>query len=121
MIADYHIHTHLCKHADGTPEEYLADKDELVALLRQVQEAAEDARMIVRRLRLVNPSSDEAGMQPVDLNAILDSAAKLSRPRWKEQAAIEGRGSIDMVLDLAEPPYPYSESCRGQPEDRPQI
>jgi histidinol-phosphatase (PHP family) len=24
IIADYHVHTHLCKHAEGTPEEYVA-------------------------------------------------------------------------------------------------
>ena len=86
-----------------SPDEYLADREEVLAMMRQVLEAAEDARLIVRRLRLINPSDADNVLTPVDLNAIVESAVNLSKPRWKEQRSAEDR-SIALTLELASPP-----------------
>jgi signal transduction histidine kinase/CheY-like chemotaxis protein len=87
------------------PDECLADREELLTMMGQVQEAAEDARLIVRRLRLINTSNADNVLKPVDLNVIVESAVNLSKPRWKEQRSVEDC-PIELTLELSSPPCP---------------
>ncbi len=66
--------------------------------------AAEDATHIVGRLRhFYRPRHEDDVFLPVDLRALVEQAAELSKPKWREQALAGGR-TIDLQLELRRVP-----------------
>lgn len=67
--------------------EMLANTEDAVRMLTDIRTAAEDAAEAVRRLRDFYRPPDTDEHTSLDLNAIVETALALTRPRWKEEAA----------------------------------
>ncbi len=81
-------------------EDFIDDRQGLVDSLSSIRDAAEDARQIVKRLRMVYSPEKEVSMT-VDLHGIVESAVKLTRPKWREEAG--ARGTEIRILTNLEP------------------
>ncbi|MFQ5898982.1 MAG: ATP-binding protein [Candidatus Methylomirabilia bacterium] len=66
-----------------------------------VEEAAWRAAETVRRLQRFAATGTRGELSPLDLNSVIEEAAALTRPRWKDEA--EARGiQVGVSLDLDE-------------------
>ncbi|MDQ3810875.1 MAG: response regulator, partial [Chloroflexota bacterium] len=79
------------------PDELPPTAQQAIATIRQ---AALDGARIVRNLQGVARPRSEAPSMAADLNETVRSAIELARPRLAG-AALQGRGIIDVTLDLA--------------------
>lgn len=66
-------------------------QEERDAALRDIYEAAREAKDIVRRMRELYRPKEELPLQPVNIKALLERVARLTEPAWKTQAQAEGR------------------------------
>jgi len=75
----------------GTPD--------ALSMIKDISTAAQDAKQIVHRMRLIRDAEDEGEYISVDLNKIISSALDLTRSRWEKE--MESKGvSISMVKRL---------------------
>ncbi len=80
----------------GSPYEERADD-----FLGTIITAGQDAAKMFNRLRdFYRPSDGDATLYPVELNALVERAVALTRPRWHGQALGQGV-NIDLVCNLA--------------------
>jgi len=68
----------------------LANTDEAVGMIRDIRDAALDARSVVQRLREFYRPADRKEMAPLDVNAVLNRVVDLTRPKWKEEMSARG-------------------------------
>jgi PAS domain S-box-containing protein len=61
-----------------------------------------DASALARRLQTV-PSGPLADTAPVDIGRLVTEVVEMTRPRWQEPTALEGR-PVDVDIELAETP-----------------
>jgi signal transduction histidine kinase len=64
------------------------DKD---LALRNIHEAACEAKEVVRRLRELYRPRETTPLQAVNVKSLLERVARLTEPAWKTQAQVEGR------------------------------
>lgn len=87
----------------------LEDVRQTREMLESIHEAATQAASSVRRLRDFYRAADSGELQEVDLNAIVESAVALTRPKWREQMAAQG-ANVEVIADLGRvPPLRASE------------
>ncbi len=77
----------------------LNDKDGAMRMIEMIHSAGNDARHVVRRLRAVYKRNDDLVCKLVDLGRIVESAASLTMPRWKEEMRASGI-DIEIVTDF---------------------
>ena len=59
--------------------------------LQMIQKTAEDAGQTVRGLReFYKPADKDESTRPIDVSEIVEQAARLTRPRWRDQALARG-------------------------------
>jgi len=86
-----------------TESEILADKDETLAILKQLAAAANDAKEVVSRLREFYKPNEDLRHTTLDINAIIQSTVLLTQPRW--QAEMQAKGlSVSMKTNLTKIP-----------------
>jgi nitrogen fixation negative regulator NifL len=89
--------------------ENLADTKKTLRYLQMMNTAAQDAGIVVNRLREFYRQREEGEVfAPVDLNKLIEQAVSLTQPRWKNQAEIKGV-TIRVVTEL-EPIRPVAGS-----------
>ena len=76
----------------------LDDREKTLHMLEMILSAGRDARQVVRRLRTVY-KQDDIEHCLVDLAKIVESAASLTMPKWKEEMSAAGV-DIDIVTDI---------------------
>lgn len=87
-----------------TVPETLGDPLETREMLQTVCNAARDAARVVRRLSDFYRRRDAAErLEAVDLGKTIQDAARLSQPRWKDQALAEGRNIALSIRTHGEP------------------
>jgi nitrogen fixation negative regulator NifL len=80
--------------------ENLADTKKTLRYLQMVNTAAQDAGVVVNRLREFYRQREEGEVfAPVDLNKLIDEAVSLTQPKWKNQAEAKGV-EIRVVTEL---------------------
>lgn len=80
--------------------ENLADTKKTLRYLQMMNTAAQDAGVVVNRLREFYRQRDEGEVfTPVDLNKLIDQAVSLTQPKWKNQAEAKGV-AIQVVTEL---------------------
>jgi len=78
----------------------LSDREEALSVLEQINEAADDARNIVQRLRLIHKGSGEQdNKEALLLDGIVKSSVKLTAPRWKQEMSARGT-PIELEMSL---------------------
>lgn len=83
--------------------EHLENKETAVEYLRIINTAGRDASEVVSRLRDFYRPRDNADLfESLCLNAILQEAVLMTRPKWEECGRASGR-TISVVTDLGEP------------------
>lgn len=82
----------------------LGDKEKVMRYLRMINTSAQYTADAVRRLReFYRRRSEDEIFQPVNLNALIEQAIKLTEPKWKNEA--QGNDiNINIKTDLAEVP-----------------
>jgi nitrogen fixation negative regulator NifL len=71
--------------------ENLADTKKTLRYLQMINTAAQDAGIVVNRLREFYRQRDEGEVfAPVDLNKLIEQAVSLTQPKWKNQAEAKG-------------------------------
>lgn len=70
--------------------ETLGKRDEALSMLKDINRAAEDAKQIVHRLKLIRGSADECEYVPTDMNEIARTAVELTKPRWDKEMGAKG-------------------------------
>ncbi len=71
--------------------ENLDDKKKTLRYLQMMNTAAQDAGIVVNRLREFYRQREEGEVfAPVDLNKLIEQAVSLTQPKWKTQAEIKG-------------------------------
>ena len=87
-----------------TPE-HLRDPEKIKKYLHMVSASAQDAVLIVNRLReFYRSRNDTDPYEPVRLDQIVEQAIILTQPRWKDQML--GRGvTVEIGLDLEPVPF----------------
>jgi len=89
--------------------ENLADTKKTLRYLQMMNTAAQDAGIVVNRLREFYRQREEGEVfAPVDLNKLIEQAVSLTQPKWKNQAEIKGV-TIQVVTKL-EPIRPVAGS-----------
>jgi signal transduction histidine kinase len=83
--------------------EALEGKEELGKALKDIHTAAENAREMVRRLKVFYRSRDEVHHQPVDLNQVVKTTVDLTKTKWQEETRARG-DSLEMILELGRIP-----------------
>lgn len=68
----------------------LNDREDTLSMIKDVNLAAKDAMEVVRRLREFYKPSLESERQTLSLNAVLESAIAMTRPRWKDAMGSKG-------------------------------
>ena len=68
----------------------LSDKEDTLSMIKDVNLAAKDAMEVVRRLREFYKPSLESERETLSLNAILESAIAMTRPKWKDTLGSKG-------------------------------
>ncbi len=87
----------------GDPK-LLGDQHLVLDYLRIMNTAGRDAANVVSRLRDFYRPRDEGDVfTSANLNAIIEESVRLTKPKWKDQAMVEGR-TIDIDLDLERVP-----------------
>ncbi len=87
--------------------EALVDGTTVRRYAQSIGRAAEDARHVVFRLRGFYRHREEAEVfLPVRVNELIEQAASLARPRWKDQAQAAGV-TIELRQELSETPVLY--------------
>lgn len=77
-------------------EETLADTGKVRSFLEMIHDAAEDSAKVVSRLREFYRYREESDLfGPVSFNDVIHSVVAMLKPRWKDQAQIEG---IDITV-----------------------
>jgi two-component system, cell cycle sensor histidine kinase and response regulator CckA len=79
--------------------ETLNNRDEAIAWLRQINDAAQDAKKINHRLRLIQGTEEDGEYVPVDMNEIVKATVELTRPRWAEEMGAKGN-HVNVVTPL---------------------
>ena len=80
--------------------ETLADTKKTLRYLQMMNTAAQDAGVVVNRLREFYRQRDEGEVfAPVDLNKLIEQAVSLTQPKWKNQAEAKGV-TIQVVTEL---------------------
>ncbi|MGD0060823.1 MAG: PAS domain S-box protein [Verrucomicrobiia bacterium] len=80
--------------------ENLDDKKKTLRYLQMMNTAAQDAGIVVNRLREFYRQREEGEVfAPVDLNKLIEQAVSLTQPKWKTQAEIKGV-TIQVVTEL---------------------
>lgn len=88
-----------------TVPETLEDPREAREMLQTVCNAAKDAARVVRRLGdFYRRRSAAERLEAVDLCRVIQDAARLSQPRWKDQALAEGR-NISLIIRTQDEPW----------------
>jgi PAS domain S-box-containing protein len=77
--------------------------EELRVLLTTATQAALDGGETVKRLLMFTRNSGERGREPVNLAHVLEEAAHLTAPRWRDAAQAEGRPIVLHVQADAQP------------------
>lgn len=67
----------------------LDDREEALHMLRMIKTCGDDARHIVRRLRLIY-KEEESDYTMMDLAEVLESVVSLTMPKWKEEMNAKG-------------------------------
>jgi len=75
----------------GTPDE--------LAMIKDINTAAQDAKQIVHRMRLIRDAAAEGEYEVINVNKIVSSALALTRLRWEKEMEAKGV-SISMVKRL---------------------
>ena len=83
--------------------EVLKDQEEVVKILRQIEDAGRDAKYIVQRLRLIHKPRDVDEFAPLDISDIVRSSLELTKPRWREEMDAAG-GHIEVRTELGKTP-----------------
>jgi len=84
--------------------ENLADTKKTLRYLQMMNTAAQDAGVVVNRLREFYRQREEGEVfAPVDLNKLIDQAVSLTQPKWKNQAEAKGI-AIRVVTELGQIP-----------------
>ena len=84
--------------------EALKDESKLKHYLEIVRTAAEDASVAVKRLKDFYREPDQSELfHPIDLNEVIEQTVSLTKPRWIEQAQVQGI-QIDVEADLGKVP-----------------
>jgi PAS domain S-box-containing protein len=82
----------------------LEDKNKVIHALKIINSAALDASKIVARLREFYKKKETLqSLAPLDLNKAINDALELTRPRWENQAQMEGI-LYEIFCDLKEIP-----------------
>ncbi|OGV58770.1 MAG: hypothetical protein A2283_02370 [Lentisphaerae bacterium RIFOXYA12_FULL_48_11] len=68
----------------------LSKSEEALSMIMDINTAAEDARRIVQRLKLIQGSDDKGECVSLDVNEIARSAVELARPRWDKEMGAKG-------------------------------
>ncbi len=80
--------------------ETLADTKKTLRYLQMMNTAAQDAGVVVNRLREFYRQREEGEVfAPVDLNKLIEQAVSLTQPKWKNQAEAKGV-AIQVVTEL---------------------
>ncbi len=80
--------------------ETLADTKKTLRYLQMINTAAQDAGIVVNRLREFYRQREEGEVfGPVDLNKLIEQAVSLTQPKWKNQAEAKGV-AIQVVTEL---------------------
>ncbi|MGO9609966.1 MAG: PAS domain S-box protein, partial [Verrucomicrobiia bacterium] len=80
--------------------ETLADTKKTLRYLQMINTAAQDAGIVVNRLREFYRQREEGEVfGPVDLNKLIEQAVSLTQPKWKNQAEVKGV-AIQIVTEL---------------------
>jgi len=110
MIADYHIHTHLCRHADGEPHEYV----ERAIALGMTEMGFSDHLPHVADWRPAGDLPDDFGMRLHDLDEYVTLVQDLKREYARDVTILLGIEAdyIEETLDeaaalLDEYPFDY--------------
>jgi signal transduction histidine kinase len=69
--------------------------------LRDIYEAAKEAKEIVRRMRELYRPKEEVPLQTVNVRSLMERISRLTEPAWKTQAQAEGR-PIRLVVSADE-------------------
>jgi nitrogen fixation negative regulator NifL len=87
----------LCNRPDN-----LADTKKTLRYLQMINTAAQDAGVVVNRLREFYRQREEGEVfAPVDLNELIEQAVSLTQPKWKNQAEVRGV-TIQVVTEPGE-------------------
>ncbi|MHB8927545.1 MAG: GAF domain-containing protein [Bacillota bacterium] len=89
-------------------------RDKMQPAMRVIERAATDGADLVRRIQASTRVREEPG-QRVDLAVVIQDAAHVTRPRWKNQAERSGR-AIDVVCQVADGLW-----VRGHPAELRQV
>jgi len=82
----------------------LDDREKTLSYLKNINTAARDAAHVVKRLREFYRPRDEAEVFPVvALDTIVRQTVAMTRPKWKDQALVEGI-TIEVKTELAKIP-----------------
>jgi signal transduction histidine kinase len=69
----------------------LGDREEPRVLLESVRTAGRDAKNIVNRLREFYRPDENAPMDSVDINSVVEQAIQLTKPKWQSQSHENGK------------------------------
>jgi len=81
----------------------LDNKREAMTMIREIAEAARDARKVIQRLRSIAGPSGPTDSVPVDLAGIVKEAVEATSPRWKNEMAAQGI-SITVTAEVGDVP-----------------
>lgn len=80
--------------------ETLDKKQDALASITNIRDAATDAREIVRRLREFYKPGEEPELVPHDLSELVHQTVHLTEPAWKVQTEAEGRHvQVEAIVD----------------------
>jgi PAS domain S-box-containing protein len=93
-----------------TNPEMLDNKEDVTSLLKDILTAATDASQSIQRLREFYRTADESEQATGDLNAQIETAIILTRPKWKAEMGAKGL-HFEFATDLDDiPPVRAKES-----------
>ncbi|MDA0840387.1 MAG: response regulator [Planctomycetota bacterium] len=85
----------------------LEDTEKAIGWLKTINTSALDAGSVVKRLsEFYRPREETEVFGAVELNAIIEQSAELTRPKWRDQALAQDR-NIEMKLELGDLPIVY--------------
>jgi len=82
-------------------EDVRSNPTELASMVRDIRDAAVDARHVVQHLRDFYKPARSQELAPVDMNELIRSAVTLTRSRWKEETGARGV-QVKVKTDLQE-------------------
>jgi len=78
---------------------YTVKDEEVRKALRTVEKVAQDSAHTVKQLQEFTRTKRQKELFSVDINAIIQDAVEMTRPRWKDEIQRRGR-QIEIALDL---------------------